>query len=199
MCGGDYDPEGLEGCGITKAAAMAQAGFGDQLLRLVEGADHRSSYIPGLDEWRDALREEFRTNSHGLMPTKATSLANQIPDTFPDLTILRSYTHPLISSAESLKSMRRGRRMWNSEPDIPALVGMASNWFELWNKELLRFFRRNLWDGLVMRGLRSDALLQDERRKRLASGSVGMWPAPHENDGENECEGAFPVLADSSL
>ncbi|KAF4342974.1 DNA repair endonuclease rad2 [Fusarium beomiforme] len=98
MSGGDYDPNGLPGCGIKVAVEAAKAGFGKDLCRL-KAVDKE-----GAAAWRNSLIHELRTNEKGHFKRKNKALT--IPDTFPDFKILRFYTHPVVSPEENIDEIR---------------------------------------------------------------------------------------------
>ncbi|KAG5764201.1 hypothetical protein H9Q72_007701 [Fusarium xylarioides] len=98
MSGGDYDPNGLPGCGIKVAVEAAKAGFGRELCRL-KAVDKE-----GTAAWRNSLIHELRTNESGHFKRKNKALA--IPETFPDFKVLRYYTHPVVSPGESIDEIR---------------------------------------------------------------------------------------------
>ncbi|RGP76063.1 DNA repair endonuclease rad2 [Fusarium longipes] len=98
MSGGDYNPDGLPGCGIKVALEAARAGFGKKLCRL-KAADKEA-----LQAWRNSLIHELRTNEKGYF--KRRNQALRIPETFPDFKVLRYYTHPVVSPVESLGEIR---------------------------------------------------------------------------------------------
>ncbi|KPA35518.1 flap endonuclease gen 1 [Fusarium langsethiae] len=98
MSGGDYNPDGLPGCGIKVALEAARAGFGNELCRL------KSADKEAIQSWRASLIHELRTNEKGYF--KRRNQALKIPETFPDFKILRYYTHPVVSRVESLGQIR---------------------------------------------------------------------------------------------
>ncbi|KAF5024985.1 hypothetical protein F66182_2936 [Fusarium sp. NRRL 66182] len=98
MSGGDYDPNGLIGCGIKVAVEAAKAGFGKTLCRL------KASDKEELQAWRNSLIHELRTNESGHFKRRNKALT--IPQDFPDITILRYYTHPVVSPESSLDEIR---------------------------------------------------------------------------------------------
>ncbi|QPC71755.1 hypothetical protein HYE68_002507 [Fusarium pseudograminearum] len=98
MSGGDYNPDGLPGCGIKVALEAARAGFGKELCR-IKSADKEA-----IQAWRDSLIHELRTNEKGYF--KRRNQALRIPETFPDFKVLRYYTHPVVSRVETLGDIR---------------------------------------------------------------------------------------------
>jgi holliday junction resolvase YEN1 len=98
MSGGDYSPEGIPGCGIKLACEAARAGYGKSLCRL------KASDKTGLQEWRDMLSHDLETNEHQHFQRKHKAL--KIPDDWPDLEILRYYTHPVVSPISVTDTIR---------------------------------------------------------------------------------------------
>ncbi|KAJ3524620.1 hypothetical protein NM208_g11988 [Fusarium decemcellulare] len=98
MSGGDYDPDGIPGCGIKVAVEAAKAGYGKTLCQL------KASDEEGAQAWRDSLIRELRTNESGFFKRRNKALV--IPSTFPDTKILRYYTHPVVSPESSLGDIR---------------------------------------------------------------------------------------------
>ncbi|KAF2458775.1 hypothetical protein BDY21DRAFT_341288 [Lineolata rhizophorae] len=99
MSGGDYIPQGIEGCGAKTAASAARAGFGRELCSL------RPSDKAGMDAWRERLRHEIRTNESKFFRSKHTKL--KVPDNFPHAEALRFYMSPVLSKPETFELVRR--------------------------------------------------------------------------------------------
>lgn len=154
MSGGDYLPDGIPGCGIKVACEAARAGFGKTLCRL------KTSDKVGLLAWKLQLSEELRTNESGYFRTKHASLA--LPDSFPDMDVLRLYTHPVVSPIADLGTIR-------SKLSQPRSIDLDS---------LREFCRENFdWDyrGGAFKFIKvlSDALLVQQLRQRAADGDDG--------------------------
>ena len=94
MSGGDYLPEGIPGCGVKVACEAAKAGFGRSLCR-IKIADKAA-----LASWKDHLLKELRTNDSGYFRTRHKALT--VPESFPNMDVLRYYTHPVVSSQAHL-------------------------------------------------------------------------------------------------
>ncbi|KAI3393545.1 hypothetical protein diail_4136 [Diaporthe ilicicola] len=99
MSGGDYIPEGVPGCGVKVACQAAKAGFGKRLCRI------KKSDQEALTEWREDLMRELRTNESKFFRTKHKALT--IPDEFPNMDVLRYYTHPVVSQAATVERLKR--------------------------------------------------------------------------------------------
>ncbi|KAM0352933.1 hypothetical protein ACHAPU_001817 [Fusarium lateritium] len=98
MSGGDYDPDGIPGCGIKVAVEAAKAGFGKDICR------RKAVDKEGIQAWRNSLIQELRTNENGYFKRRNKALT--IPEDFPDFKILRYYTHPVVSPESSLDDIR---------------------------------------------------------------------------------------------
>ncbi|KYK58396.1 flap structure-specific endonuclease [Drechmeria coniospora] len=99
MSGGDYLPDGIPGCGVKVACEAAQAGYGKSVCSL------KTSDEAGLHAWRQSLMHELKTNEKGYFRTKHKALA--IPEDFPNLEVLRFYTHPAVSQQAKLDAVRQ--------------------------------------------------------------------------------------------
>lgn len=98
MSGGDYSPEGLPGCGIKLACEAARAGYGKSLCRI------KASDKTALQEWREKLGHDLKMNEDRHFQTKHPAL--KIPNDWPDLEILRYYTHPVVSPISVVDTIR---------------------------------------------------------------------------------------------
>ncbi|KXX81663.1 Flap endonuclease GEN 1 [Madurella mycetomatis] len=99
MSGGDYLPEGVPGCGIKVACEAARAGFGRDLCRLKRADED------GLEAWKKRFLHELRTNESGFFRTRHKAL--EIPEGFPNIEILRYYTHPVVSRQATVDRLKR--------------------------------------------------------------------------------------------
>lgn len=98
MSGGDYLPEGVPRCGVKLACEAAKGGFGRSLCRL------KASATDDIQTWKDSLIHELRTNEKGIFRCRHKALT--IPQDFPNLEILRYYTHPVVSPEGRLEEIR---------------------------------------------------------------------------------------------
>lgn len=98
MSGGDYLPEGVPGCGVKVACEAARAGFGRDLCRI------KKSDKEALAAWKERLLHELRTNESHFFRTKHKAL--EIPGSFPDMEILRYYTHPVVSQQQTVDRVK---------------------------------------------------------------------------------------------
>ncbi|KAG2356911.1 hypothetical protein BDR07DRAFT_1421973 [Suillus spraguei] len=163
LSGGDYHQAGVQGCGKLIAAALARCGFGDRLLEAASSLSHEE-LDKWLDTWRDDVREELRTNKSGLIGSKKPALAKKIPDDFPDVDILLSYTNPITSETEGKPTQDI---TWEQEPDIGKIAALCELYFEWGVKDvIIKRFRTVLWPSAVQRILRRGAMEKDEKKRK---------------------------------
>lgn len=165
MSGGDYIPAGIPRCGIKTACEAARAGFGYELCRLTKEDKE------GLREFRERLQYELETNESGFFRSKHKAM--QIPDGFPDLAVLRYYTHPVVSSADGILRLA-SEINWDAQVDIPGLRNFVIEAFE--------------WGGLLgaqkfIRGL-APALLGYRLRERSSTHREIFETAETQKQGE---------------
>ena len=125
LSGGDYDQDGISGFGPGLACEIARAGFGEDLIELVSNSDE-----VGISEWRERLQYELESNESGYFKKKHKTL--ELPDSFPDRTLLGYYTHPTISREDDLKGLeKQWLETWDSGISIPQMreyVGQTFDW-----------------------------------------------------------------------
>ncbi|TFK47260.1 hypothetical protein OE88DRAFT_832970 [Heliocybe sulcata] len=157
LSGGDYHQAGLASCGIKTAHALARCGFGDSLLEAVSLPEEELDKF--LEDWRQQIRHELKTNSRGFMARKSPSLAKTLPDDFPNIEILMSYARPITSESEG----KRIRVDWTREPDLGKVAGLCELYFEWGVKDIIiKRFRTVLWPSAVLRILRRAVLDKDD-------------------------------------
>ncbi|KAK6086785.1 Flap structure-specific endonuclease [Seiridium cupressi] len=120
MSGGDYLPEGIPGAGVKLACEAARAGFGKSLCRL------KRSDVVGLTEWKANLKHELVTNESRFFRTKHKALT--VPEDFPNLDVLRYYTHPVVSPTSTLDRFRA--LSWDKPLDILGLRDFVRETFD---------------------------------------------------------------------
>ena len=158
LSGGDYHPAGLSRCGPGTAHGLAKCGLGDELLEASESLT-RAELAEFLTTWRESLRNELRTNSRGHLDSKKPSLAKAVPDSFPDIDILLSYTNPITSATDVGARRTHTPPRWEREPDLAKIAHMCELHFEWGLKDIIiKRFRTVLWPSIVLRALRRSAL-----------------------------------------
>lgn len=165
MSGGDYLPEGVPGCGVKVACEAARAGFGRRLCR-IKRAD-----AGALRAWREDLARELRTNEGGFFRVRHRALA--IPEDFPDVEVLRYYTHPVVSQDVAVERLR-GEMATKREIDIPGLRAFTAETFDWTYKvgavKFIRVFAPSLLVQALMDLSRQDLASDDpEAREEVES------------------------------
>ncbi|KAI0025845.1 hypothetical protein F4780DRAFT_232486 [Xylariomycetidae sp. FL0641] len=143
MSGGDYLPEGIPGAGVKLACEAAKAGFGKSLCRI------KRSDASELASWREWLIYELRHNESGFFRTRHKAL--NVPDSFPDMDILRYYTHPVVSPASTLDRLKQ--QTWHRPIDILGLREFCYETFDWAYRVGAIKFIRVLAPGLLVRKL----------------------------------------------
>lgn len=145
MSGGDYLPEGIPGCGPKTACEAAHAGFGQRLCSI------KKKDTVALQEWREDLARELRTNESKFFKRKHGALS--IPEDFPRVDILSYYTNPAISSRDGLERLKRNLH-WDQDLNFPELRTFTADAFEWVKVSGAKKFIRNLAPALLVRNLR---------------------------------------------
>ncbi|KAI3341599.1 hypothetical protein F4824DRAFT_449429 [Ustulina deusta] len=132
ISGGDYLPEGVPGAGVKLACEAAKAGFGKSLCQL------KRSNASELASWKEWLTYELRHNESGFFRTRHKALT--IPDNFPNMEILRYYTHPVVSPAKTLDRLKQ--ETWDRQIDIQGLREFTRETFD-WSYRIgaIKFIR----------------------------------------------------------
>lgn len=167
MSGGDYLPDGIPGCGVKVACEAATAGFGTSLCRL------KASDTESIDAWRDNLRHELVTNESGHFRTKHKSL--QIPDEFPNMEVLRYYTHPVVSPQGSLEAIRQ-KVLLQRDIDLVSLREFTRETFDWDYREGAVKFIRVLGQAMLVQNLTQSRNLIQEISKRRTHFSTDATP-----------------------
>ena len=158
LSGGDYHQAGLSRCGPGIAHGLAKCGLGDELLKATQSLS-RDELPDFLETWREDLRGELRTNARGHLGSKKPSLAKTVPDSFPDIDILLSYTNPIISATDAGARRTHTPPRWEREPDLGKLAHLCELHFEWGLKDIIiKRFRTIVWPSIVLRALRRSAL-----------------------------------------
>ncbi|KAK2462487.1 hypothetical protein APHAL10511_005457 [Amanita phalloides] len=176
LSGGDYAQAGLPGCGITIAHALARCGFGDSLYEAATTLP-RETLSHFLSSWRQQLREELRTNSRGIIGRKLAKLAKDVPESFPNIDILLSYTSPITSESLGRAVEKNMKLTWGKEPDVGKLAALCEFYFEWGYKEaIIKRFRTVLWHSIVLRILRRAIINAEAAELGLSRHTVPSTP-----------------------
>lgn len=147
LCGGDYDKKGLKGCGSSTVFALAQCGFGDQLLDSFLFLCCLA-FMKFLIEWCHSIWVELWTNSFSFLTMAMPNLTNNISETFPSYWFIDLYVNPFTSWSPS--SNLPGTSLWQfGQPNIAAIAYFVMQHFQWRQPEVIKAkFAAYLWEGV---------------------------------------------------
>jgi holliday junction resolvase YEN1 len=118
LSGGDYDVDGIKGCGPANARRAAAAGLGHSLCRITSAHEAQ--------QWRLELIHFFRGKV-------------KVPHDFPNLKTLNKYRDPVVCTAEQMQNLRGLRYGWDNRPiDEPKLRSFLRLHFNIWTKGYIK-------------------------------------------------------------
>ncbi|TRM68002.1 PIN domain-like protein, partial [Schizophyllum amplum] len=150
LVGNDYEPNGLTGCTPQYAIALARSNLARQLCDILK-APEADEFWRRKDQFRARLRNELLHNTSGILPQPLPYIVAEMPDSFPDMDVVRLLTRP---TTTPLFELQDARRDWVVRmPDLPGLTSLCAELFQ-WNSETtLRKLRVNMFPGICMRFL----------------------------------------------
>ncbi|KAJ7847602.1 PIN domain-like protein [Mycena olivaceomarginata] len=179
LAGGDYHT-GIRGCGIGLAHAVARGGLGDSLLsKALEHPDDTPEFLLFLTTWKTALALEFATDPHGYLGSRRKLIAATINHTtsFPDLAVLRAYTHPITSWSPNYSPP--AYQSWDlAQPDLGRMASFCQLQFG-WNAgQVSSKFIKLVYSGIVLQSLLKPYDLHALLEAHVNSGfsSDGVFP-----------------------
>lgn len=92
--------QGIFGCGIATAHAVARGNLGVVLLhKASQTSTPTAEFLEFVISWRRALCTEFLNDPHGHLGHKCKSIASAIAETpsFPDVAVIFAYVNPITS------------------------------------------------------------------------------------------------------
>ncbi|GAA6000605.1 hypothetical protein JCM10207_004573 [Rhodosporidiobolus poonsookiae] len=160
LAGGDYLPSGFNRAGSVIALALAEGGYGKQLLdgvRQISASPGQAGMSTFLTTWRESVAEELRSNASGLLSRRNMKLADELAQAkdFPSLAVIEDYLHPAVSPASTPAPT------WSSELDLAGLVAFCQSKFEWGNADIVARMRSLVWLPLGIAELRRAALARD--------------------------------------
>ncbi|RDX46843.1 hypothetical protein OH76DRAFT_1406438 [Lentinus brumalis] len=162
LVGCDYDQAGLRGCGARTAYGLARYGLGRTLKEALDVHNGRAldDYLVG---WRDQLRARLRADPHGYIGQKRTTLATQVPRTFPDVAVARQLFYPALLDPAAYSTVTHPRVI------DPGLLGaFFERHFHWGNKaEIMKTTRAAVWQDEVIRMLITEGLRREHRTSQL--------------------------------
>lgn len=140
---------GLIGCGKRIASGIARSGLGDSLLTATLTLTP-TALLVFLVNWRNALCLELATDPRGFLGRRYPTLSENVPDTFPNLNILRAYAFPHMSWSYG-NNGPTWRISQSQTPNIGALARLCRDNFGWTN--IPERFEEAIWPGVFLRML----------------------------------------------
>ncbi|RMY72522.1 hypothetical protein D0862_14442 [Hortaea werneckii] len=125
LAGGDYDTQGLRGCGPKTAAKASRTEFG-----VANKAHDIHQYPQRVGLWRQALDHILKRSGSNV----------EIPASFPNQKALGNYLYPNISPPEVLDNLRALRQGWDQMIDQSKLRKLLRERFNIWTKGFINHF-----------------------------------------------------------
>lgn len=154
--GSDYDKNGIKGLGVNSAVALAQNGYGDELVNAFTESSE------ALDAFKTQLSEEVRNAEKASTVFKQQRPSfNDIPSTWPNKLALKEFLTPSTIDANELAEFQQEVQLkyetWSTlRVDLKQLVDVVRREFGWsWDKTETRI-RRTLLPALRLHYLRAD-------------------------------------------
>lgn len=139
-------------------------GFGDRLCQTARSLDE-PDFKTYLINWRQEICRFLRCNSIPSLASRRSrhaALANSFPSNFPDPTIVRFFTNPIVSSADTIQQFN----LTSVLPDVSAITRQCELRFE-WGtaKGILEKFEKDFLPAVLL------YVLVEEASTRKQNGS----------------------------
>ncbi|KAJ7585012.1 PIN domain-like protein [Mycena floridula] len=157
LAGGDYS-NGISGCGTKTAVSIAQSGLGRELIIAARTLSDTTlaQFVPC---WKRNFIQQLNTNSSGLLPRRFSTLTGLIPESFPEIQVLKLYTNPVTSAQKSNPTIPEPS--WGCI-DLLAIVQFADKLFsDADGSDLLDHLSHRIFPALAIRELIFMALSND--------------------------------------
>ncbi|TCD65483.1 hypothetical protein EIP91_002567 [Steccherinum ochraceum] len=160
LCGCDYSTKGLEGCGAaTSLGLISYHDLVEPLLTFFRRLWHADdpTIISTLLAWRTRLITYLSEDPLRNLKYRQPKVASKVPKDFPQIEVINSLVHPVVSSDATLRTkfrdLQRGVKFLNM--DVPRLVGVLQDLLKLKTDGELRkqMGRANVWQGMGLRQL----------------------------------------------
>ncbi|TKA30119.1 hypothetical protein B0A50_02838 [Salinomyces thailandicus] len=124
LAGGDYNPQGLKGCGPKTAQKAARREYG-VAGKIREAHTQPQRHLP---TWRQALHLTLRLCGSN----------TEVPPDFPALKALGNYLNPNVSAPEKLDDLRKLRQGWDRKIDQTKLRVILRDRFNMWTRGFIK-------------------------------------------------------------
>jgi hypothetical protein len=155
LCGSHFEQPGAHGIGIKSAFQIAAGGYGSDVIDACLENDPTR-----LDDAKQALLEELKTNSRRLLNRRIASTAT-LPANWPNPNIVTQFTSPrlTVSNSPVMQVIRLQLESWmdnRTSPDIDGIVKFCKEHFE-WGTRVVQKVEDLLGAALRVYNLRADA------------------------------------------
>lgn len=117
-------------------------------------ATNLEAFNDALILWRASVRHHLCTDPRGFIGHQYPSLADELPDDFPNFATLNEYAYPLTSPLASLLQLPLSFSRRPPHFKLGHLAAFCSSWLWWRNPDtLLRKFENHVWPGFVLRGI----------------------------------------------
>lgn len=137
----------MDGCERPHALALARSYLAPQLCDILRGPE--ATYVwHDVDRFRVNLREELLHNTSELLPHPLPHLLASMPDSFPNMDIVRLLTQPTQSKLHVLQTASRRWRV--RMPDLGRLAKLCNVCFGWDFETIIQKFRQYVFPGLCV-------------------------------------------------
>ncbi|KAG1781374.1 PIN domain-like protein, partial [Suillus placidus] len=146
-CGGDYDKNGLPGCGCETALGLARCLDNDMLC----SAMHSGNQDQSLQQWRSTTEYHLASDPTGKMGRSHPALTHSLPDSFPNPGIINLYVRPAVTLLAELPKLQPP-----APPNLAQLAALIQQLLGWDSKKLLSTFHTTIWPVIILHELLED-------------------------------------------
>lgn len=133
------------------ALALSRGGFGDSLVNAADTLPEQE-LLSFLIRWRSALYRELVTDSHGFLGRIYVPLAHSLPDVFPAVSLLFSYTSPVTSSGLAQPPFSFSE-MKPRQPNLTSLASVCGSRLSWRTAATIQKQFQAVWEGACLQML----------------------------------------------
>jgi Holliday junction resolvase YEN1 len=147
--------QGIPGCGVKTAHAIARGNLGDLLLqKALENPTPTAAFLEFLTVWKTELCVVLSTNPHGHLGRRYQALSAVIAETpsFPDIDVIFAYVHPITSWSEN-HSPPDNHRWGLAQPNLAGIARFCQHQFGWDAPAIAAKFSKSLYPGIAIQSL----------------------------------------------
>ncbi|KAF8955909.1 PIN domain-like protein [Flammula alnicola] len=152
LCGGDYNPGGLPGCGWRTALQLARTDLATDLFCAARRIPTRQQMSDFLTGWRQDFRSLLADNPDNVLDRRYPLIAKNVASDFPAVDVLSLYAHPVTSWTTNQVP---DSASWCLRPPNLTKIALLCEKYFSWGSlgEIVPRFKATLWPGVVFRYL----------------------------------------------